>query len=237
MRATRQPVCLALLTALAGTATASTLQLEPVSIRLTPTARAAVMQLRNSGSEPMHVQVRAFRWEQQQGEDRLSATDDLRVSPPIQTIPAGTEQYVRVLLAEALLPQGEESFRLIVDELPRAPAADGQVRMLIRYSVPVMVRPSGLRAPELRFRIVHDGDQTLLEAENRGGQGAQLAEMQFTTADGATIRVNRGLYGYVLAGQMRRWPLSLPPDAIGRATGIDAHVDGKASRYALEVAR
>lgn len=221
-----------------GKAEASTLQLEPISIRLTPTTRSAVMQLRNSGAEPLHVQVRAFRWQQVDGEDRLQVTDTLRVSPPIQVIPPGGEQFVRILLAEDLATQTEQAFRLVVDELPGAPAADGQVKMLIRYSVPVTLRPAGLSPSELHFRLHQEPDGPVLEAQNTGGQGAQLAELQLTAASGETIRINSGLFGYVLAGQVRRWPLSLPAGArFEQATGLSAQIDGKAGNYALEVAR
>lgn len=221
-----------------GKAEAATLQLEPVSIRLTPASRSAVMQLRNRGAEPMNVQVRAFRWHQAGGEDRLEITNQLRVSPPIQVIPPGGEQYVRILLAEELATQSEETYRLIVDELPGAPAADGHVQMLIRYSVPVTLRPAGLAPPALHFRLHQEPDGPVLEAQNTGGKGAQLAELQLTTASGETIQLNSGLLGYVLAGQVRRWPLSLPDGARAeQATSISAQVDGQAGSYALEVAR
>ncbi len=221
-----------------GKAEASTLQLEPVSIRLTPVSRSAVLQLRNTGTEAMNVQVRAFRWHQTGGDDRLENTDELRVSPPIQAIPPGGEQFVRILLAEQLTSQSERTFRLIVDELPSAPAKNGQVKMLIRYSVPVTLRPEGLAPPALRFRLHQEPDGVVLEARNLGGQGAQLAELHVTTASGDTIPLNTGLLGYVLAGQVRRWPLSLPAGTrLEQATGISAQVDGKAGSYALEVAR
>jgi len=221
---------------LLGPAQASTLQLEPVSIRLTQTARSAVMYLRNDGTEALNVQVRAFRWEQAAGEDRLSPTNQLRVSPPIQMIPPGGEQFVRILLAEDMWPQGEESFRLIVDELPGAPAANGRVQLLIRYSVPVIVRSGELAPADLSFRLDRSEGHTILEARNSGGQSAQLSELRLTTRSGNTIRMNSGLFGYVLAGQTRRWQLALADDQRrDQIVGIAANVDGKAGAYALEV--
>lgn len=234
--------CVALLIATSccffGRAEAATLQIEPVSIRLTPASRSAVMQIRNSGAAPLNVQVRAFRWGQADGEDRLQATNVLRVSPPIQEIPPGGEQLVRILLAEGLAAATEQNFRLIVDELPGAPVTTGQVRMLIRYSVPVTLRPEGLAPAVLRFSLHEDLNGPVLEAENSGGEGAQIADLRLTTIDGETIPVNPGLLGYVLAGRTRRWPLSLPAGTqFNQVAGIAAQVDGKAGSYALEVAR
>jgi fimbrial chaperone protein len=225
----------ALICAGIGQAEASSLQLEPVAIHLTPTSRSAVMQLKNSGKTPVQVQVRAFRWDQANGEDQLSPTDQIRISPPIQAIAPGGEQFVRILLDEKLSPQSEASFRLIVDELPSATTADGQVRMLIRYSVPVTVRPAGLTPPELHFRLRQELNAAELVAENTGGQSAQLADLHLTTSDGHTIRVNSGLLGYVLPGQARHWLLTLPPGTgSDRPIGITAKVDGKAGEYPIE---
>ena len=232
-------VCLAaLVCAGIGQAEASSLQLEPVAIRLTPTTRSAVMQLTNSGKTPVQVQVRAFRWDQSGGEDQLSPTDQIKISPPIQAIAPGSEQFVRILLDEKLSPAAEASFRLIVDELPGAAAADGQVRMLIRYSVPVTVRPAGLAPPELHFRLRQEMNTAVLEAENSGGESAQIADLQLTTPDGHSLPVNSGLLGYVLPGQARHWPIALATGT-GSAppTGITAKVDGKASEFPIEGVR
>lgn len=221
----------------AGAGSAATLQLEPVSVKLTPAARTAVVRITNSGAEPVNVQVRAFRWGQQDGEDRLEPTDELRISPPIQAIAPGSEQIVRVLLAEDLLPAGESCYRLIIDELPGKPVADGHVDLLIRYSLPVILRPAGLAPPALAFRLVQQPDRTVFEARNSGGQNAQLSNLKLITAGGETVPVNNGLLGYVLAGRERRWPIALPQGAAGQAVGIQAQVDGNVARYPLELVR
>jgi fimbrial chaperone protein len=236
-RKTRRLHWLGVIAALAvqNTAQASTLQVDPVSVRLTPAARSAVMRLHNDGAEPINVQVRAFRWDQHDGEDRLTVTDELRVSPPIQAIPPGGEQIVRVLLAEGLVPQGEVSFRLIVDELPGAPATNGRVRMLIRYSVPVTVRPDNLAPANLQFRLERGDGPPVLEAHNSGGQSAQLSALKLTASSGPAIEVSSGLLGYVLPGQMRRWQLT-QADVTGleRVDGIAANIDGKPGAFTLE---
>ena len=221
----------------AGAAGAATLQLEPVSVKLTPASRTAVVRITNSGAEPVNVQVRAFRWSQQDGEDRLEPTDELRISPPIQSIAPGNEQFVRVLLAEELAPAGESSYRLIIDELPGKPVADGHVDLLIRYSLPVILRPEGLAPSALAFRLVQEPDRTVFEARNTGGQNAQLANLQLVTAGGETIPVNTGLLGYVLAGRERHWPLAMPEGVAGQAIGIQAQVDGNVARFPIEVVR
>lgn len=217
-------------------ARAADLRFEPATILLTPTARVADVRLRNDGPVSMQVQVRAFRWEQTDGEDRLSATDSLGASPRIQELAPGQEQIVRVLLAEDMTAEQEETFRLIVDELPGAAAADRRVQTLIRYSIPVVVQPGALPPADLRFRIGTSEGQTVLEAHNGGGQNARLSELRLQTSSGAAIDANSGLDGYVLAGRMRRWPIALPDGMrTGSITAISADVNGEARSYAPEV--
>lgn len=221
-----------------GDARATALQVEPVSVRLTPTTRSAVLRLSNQGAMPLNVQVRAFRWQQVDGEDQLSATDALLVSPPIQQLDANGVQIVRVLLAETLSSEEELSFRLIVDELPGEPRADGQVQMLIRYSIPVTFRPAGLGPAKLSFQLDLTQEHATIEASNSGEQSAQLSAMRLTSLSGDVIELNAGLFGYVLAGQTRRWPIRLSDNAsIDQITGVAANVDGQARAFELQVSR
>ncbi|MEQ8205483.1 MAG: fimbria/pilus periplasmic chaperone [Woeseia sp.] len=221
-----------------GDARASALQLEPVSVRLTPTTRSAVLRLRNQSDVPMNVQVRAFRWQQVDGEDQLSATDALLVSPPIQQLDANGVQIVRVLLAETLTSEEELSFRLIVDELPGEPRADGQVQMLIRYSLPVTFRPGDLGPAKLSFQLDLTQEHPTIEASNSGAKSTQLSAMRLTSASGDVIELSAGLFGYVLAGQTRRWPIRLADKAsIDQITGVAANVDGQARAFELQTSR
>lgn len=232
--------CTVLLVALAALwqddAQASALQLEPVSVRLTPTKRSAVLRLSNQEAMPMDVQVRAFRWRQVDGEDQLSATDALLVSPPIQRLDANSVQVVRVLLDETLSSEEELSFRLIVDELPGEPRADGQLQMLIRYSIPVTFRPAGLAPAKLGFRLNRTQDHVTIEASNSGARSAKLSAVRLTSASSDVLELSAGLFGYVLAGQTRRWPIRLADNvSIDQITGVAADVDGKARAFELQV--
>nr|WP_232316363.1 fimbria/pilus periplasmic chaperone [Candidatus Burkholderia verschuerenii] len=103
----------------------------------------------------MTAQVRVFGWSQTLDEDHLDDAKGIVASPPMITIPAGGDQTVRILRTGRDAPQGEETYRLLVDEIPQAEAARSTgVRMQLRYSVPVFAgTPAGPAVPKIDFSL------------------------------------------------------------------------------------
>ncbi|WP_369406826.1 molecular chaperone, partial [Enterococcus sp. HPCN18] len=72
------------------------MQVAPTSLQLEARQRAGELWLTNSGTSPVKLQVRVFRWVQQDGQEQLLPTDGLVVTPPMQELAAGQQQLVRV---------------------------------------------------------------------------------------------------------------------------------------------
>ncbi|RQS57485.1 MULTISPECIES: molecular chaperone [unclassified Burkholderia] len=198
-------------------ASAATLQIMPVTIELPPSAAAASMTLSNPGGQPIYGQVRAYRWTQENGDDVMTPTDALAASPPLLQIGANAEQLIRLVRTGRGAPAAEESYRVLIDELPSpgTPVENG-ITIRLRYSVPVFVEPEGARAaPRLDWRVERDGSGTRLAVANRGEHRAQIAAVRLVDARGTVHDVTRGLLGYALAGSTRRWPLKLDAGAAG----------------------
>ncbi|MBN3820438.1 fimbria/pilus periplasmic chaperone, partial [Paraburkholderia sp. Se-20369] len=125
----------ALCAASAATAPAATLQIAPVTLELPPSVMAAGVTLSNSGVQPIYGQVRAFRWTQENGDDVLTPTDSLAASPPLLQIGANADQLIRLVRTLRATPAAEESYRVLIDELPApgTPAQNG-ITIRVRYS-------------------------------------------------------------------------------------------------------
>ena len=176
-----------------------------------PGIRATGVTLRNPGEAPLYGQVRVFRWEQIDGEDRLSATDELIANPPLIDIPAKGQQLVRLIRRSMQPVHREESYRLLIDEvlMPETPPTPG-VTLRLRYSVPVFVIPSeGERRPRIVWRLALINKQWYLYATNDGDRRAQVSMVSIESA-GAQYPISKGLLGYALPGQTRRWKIALP---------------------------
>ena len=68
-------------------ASASGLQVSPVSLTLPATQNAEGLWLSNTGDAVVNAQVRAYRWTQEGGEDKLTPSRGLVISPCCNCLP------------------------------------------------------------------------------------------------------------------------------------------------------
>ncbi|KAF1055651.1 MAG: hypothetical protein GAK43_00446 [Stenotrophomonas maltophilia] len=235
-RATGVALLLALTLALAaGPAPAATsLQVAPTSVELQARQRAGELWLTNSGTSPLTLQVRIFRWVQQDGQEQLLPTDEVVASPPMQTLAAGQQQLVRVMRASAEPPAEQRYYRMIVDQVPDLATRTDSMQFVLRYSIPVFVQPVGgdRLKPDLQARLLHlDDGRHGVEISNTGKAYAQVADLALGSRERPRI-VHPGLLGYVLPGQVMRWPLERT--AVDRDNDqITAKINGESEQTPL----
>ncbi|OAJ52019.1 pilus assembly protein PapD [Paraburkholderia ginsengiterrae] len=198
-------------------AQAATLQISPVMIQLPAQANATGITLKNPGDKPLFGQVRVFRWDQANGEDTLTPTQDLVASPPLLQIGAHADQLVRLVRTSPGPATTEQGYRVLIDELPEPDAAPTSgVTIRLRYSVPVFVEPAtDVGQPRLSWHLARGAQSWMLRVDNAGGKRAQIAAVQLIDVTGNAYPINKGLLGYALAGRERHWPVTLPEN-VGR---------------------
>ncbi|MCP3715488.1 molecular chaperone [Paraburkholderia sp. CNPSo 3281] len=217
---------------------AATLQISPVMVDLQADENATGITLRNPGDSPLYGQVRVFRWDQVNGEDALTPTQDLIASPPLIQIAAQTDQLVRLVRATPAPVAAEQCFRVLIDELPQPGAAPTNgVTIRLRYSVPVFVEPAGAAGqPRLAWHLVRTSQRWAMRIGNTGTRRAQIAAVQLVNGAGKVYVINKGLLGYALAGRVGQWPVPLPADAdLGGTLKVRATVNSLPVEAAVTV--
>jgi fimbrial chaperone protein len=187
---------------------AASLRVAPLSLERTSPAVAGTFTLTNTGREPVRVQLRIFRWTQTRGVDTLTPTPDVVASPPAARLAPGAAQTIRVVRVARTPVRGEESYRLVVDELPVAGLKRRKtVKLLLRYSIPVFFAEADAEAPQVAWRVRYAGGRFEIAATNTGQARAKLSQVSLRDAGGATYTIADGLLGYVLAGATMKWSL------------------------------
>lgn len=190
---------------------ASTLEISPVLIDvMTETAAATTIRLRNRSVEPVRVQLRMHRWQQTDGEDVLKPAGDgiVAVSPPFVTLNSGVENIVRIARLAKGAVTGEETYRLLIDELPPPALPDGQVRLAMRHSIPIFFRSANAKASRLSWRLSRTDGVTSLVASNEGERRVRITQLSIRGGTtGVETLIAPGLAGYVLGGSSKRWVL------------------------------
>jgi len=219
---------------------AAGLQVAPALVEFQ--GNSGTVWLTNANTRALRAQVRVYRWVQEDNEDRLIETNDLIASPPFIEVPTDKRQVVRLVRYGALQTQGrdapcEQSFRVIVDELPDFTEQETRQGMnyVLRYSVPVFVQNPNCNAPipRLTWQLVSEGQQMFIEVANSGDARAQLANVRLTGPDGKETVLAPGLMGYVLPGATRRFAVPLAPTAAPREGKIEVQLNGAPVRQPI----
>lgn len=211
-----------------GMAAAATLQISPVMIELQANDNASGITLHNPGDTPVYGQVRVYHWDQVNGEDTLTPTQDLIASPPLMKIAERDGQLIRLVRESNTPVTTEQSFRILIDELPPPGVApQNGVLIRLRYSVPVFIEPTAAAgSPQLSWHLRHTHEGWTLNVDNAGTRRAQIAAVQLVSAAGKAYVVNPGLLGYALAGHTGQWPVTLPADVeLGGSVKVRAMVN------------
>jgi len=240
----RIPTCLIALTSLALASTgamASGLQVSPVSLTLQASRNADGLWLSNTGDGIVHAQVRVYHWTQQGGEEQLTPSQALVISPPMLQLGIGDKQLVRVIRVGA--PPGgtgavEDAYRVSVDELPVDTQGKKGLQFVLHYSVPVFVEPVGTKsvASSLQWTIQRDGNHAVLQVSNSGNGHAQLADVTYVDGAGHRSEISGGLLGYVLPGATMHWTLKLPVKDFASGGTFEAQINGAKTTQNLSLA-
>lgn len=132
-------------------AIAGTLQVEPVLVDITAPGAASTVTLRNEGAEPINAQIRVFKWSIVNGKEQLTPTNDVVASPPSITLTPKGQYVTRIVRVSKQPVVGEESYRLLVDQLPDlSQQKNGSVNLMVRYSIPVFIGAPNKKTRRLR---------------------------------------------------------------------------------------
>ncbi len=217
------PFCAAILApVLASTAAqAGSLQVSPINLEVPAAAATTTENLSNMGKTPINAQLRIFKWVQKDGIDKLEPTTDVVASPPALKIPPGGKATVRVVRLSKAPITGEETYRLLIDDIPPPPTAGtDSVTFAVRHNIPVFYQAGGIKT-KLVWSVKSDNGQLELSAKNDGLLHSRLAQLAVTIG-GVTTNFNNGLAGYVLGGGTNIWKMKLKALKAGTSVKITA---------------
>ncbi len=187
---------------------ATSLRIKPVLIEAAAEQKATQIEVHNLDSEAVDLQFRVFRWSQGGGAEHLAATRDVVVSPPLATLSPGARQTVRIIRRTGAPLAGEESYRILVDEIPNLRRGQGkQVNFALRHSLPVFFGSGRGDPDQVSWSIRKDADGLWIAANNRSDRRVRISDVEIIDAAGRRLAVRAGLVGYVLAGAAADWRL------------------------------
>jgi fimbrial chaperone protein len=213
MNKLRQFICASIVSLYSLSSLAASLQVAPISVAFSPQEKAKEIWLTNTSERPIRAQTRVLIWSQVAGQDQVNPTRDLVASPSITEIKAGEQQLIRIIRIAPQNTAVEQTYRLLIDELPSSAQADAQtgLQLLLQYSIPVFIQPSDSIAMRNGLTLLNQvnfqyQNQQLI-VKNNAKSHIRISELIYINPNGERIPLINGLVGYALAGQSMRWDI------------------------------
>ena len=182
------------------------LSVDPISLEMGAPAAAGTLTLKNNDNAEAAVQTRVFRWTQVDGKERLEPTSDVVASPPAVKLAPAADYIVRVVRVSKQPVIGEESYRIVIDQLPDLRRRNSRaVNLLIRQSIPIFFQNEQFSAPKVAWSLGYEGPDLVVTATNAGDQRLRIASLTLRDSRGMTIGFGNGLQGYVLGRSSMKW--------------------------------
>jgi fimbrial chaperone protein len=129
-------------------------------------------------------------------------------SPPAVELQPAQDYVARVVRVTKKPVEGEEAYRLFIDELPEAPQGQRTVTLVVRHAIPLFFDAPGTSAPEAAWRVTQNAHAVSLSAVNGGDRRLRLASVRIGDAAGKSISFGPGLVGYALGHSTMSWTAS-----------------------------
>lgn len=190
---------------------AGSFSVSPVRIYMQARERATAITVVNEGDTELVMQAELFQWKQKpDGTDELTPTDDLVLAPPILKLAPRARQVVRLANLRPVLPGEQQTYRLIMREVPEArPSQPGvQVQIALAFSLPVFITPSNARQRLACSAKLANSGSVMATCENTGQAYAQPVNFALSNVAGEVLITKDISGGYILPQIKRTFELS-----------------------------
>lgn len=221
-------------------ATAGQFSVTPVHIYMTPKDKAVAVTITNEGNEELVMQSDLYLWKQKaDGQDDLTLTEDLFLSPPIIKLAPKVRQVVRLARVSRAANTEQLTYRLIVREIPEArPAKTGlELQIALAFSLPIFVTPPSAQGKLVCGAERMSPDAVKATCTNAGNAHLRPTAIQINTPNGEKM-ASDDVGAYILQGVTRGFELKrkegkIPP---GLAKLQVSFADGTSQSFDVTIA-
>lgn len=204
----------------------NSMNVSPTMLNLEP-GEAGLLTVSNNGPQPINVQIEGFAWTQTEQGQQISDTRRIVVSPPMTTVNASDSQLIRIIALPGEKPLPEETYRVIVSQLPtEEDKRTNQVQLLLQFSVPVFVSTLPPQDPAVQWNITRSSTSARLSIRNSGVRYIRLSRLKLTRENGTPVPFQSDRITYLSPGMTQS--VDLPPDAV--MAGAKLRIEGMDTR-------
>ena len=159
---------------------AFSLSVSPTNISVYAPEKVARLTLSSEKLNSIDLQVQIFKWTQKDGQEILTPTRDVISTPPIVKVPAKGSQIIRLVRVATTPINGEESYRIITNELPQPTIflqkKGAQAQMTMSFSIPAYFMSKDSN-PKMEFAAERLGNSLSIKGTNSGNRHFKVKDL------------------------------------------------------------
>jgi fimbrial chaperone protein len=197
------------------TAAASNFNITPINIFLDPQTKIEKLTVTNNGEDDLTVQLKAFRWTQdEKGQELYEDTKDIILSPKIATLKKDEEKIIRVG-THLKSDLSEKTYRIFVEEIPNADREELKgttIQMYLKIGVPLFLSPIKKDQKGAIETITLQKGKAAIKIKNKGNQHLIVNNIQVRGLNPQGQEIfSQDLSGwYILSGVSKIFETTLP---------------------------
>jgi fimbrial chaperone protein len=187
--------------------------------------RTATIEVSSEDEQKLNFQVKLFEWSQTaEGRDEYRESQDLIWFPQIFAVNPNEKRIIRVgLKGQAPPPAVEKTYRLFIEEIPQpsAAASGAEVKVVIRFGVPLFVAPAVPRRSLAIDSVQAAPGKAIVRVRNDGTRSVKVEGVRLQR-ESSLVAEAQGWY--VLAGVTRGFEIPVDPGKCPTSGSLEAVV-------------
>lgn len=211
----------------ASLAHTGSIQLTPVRVNLSQAAKVQIVTVHNTGAEETVMQVTLNKWALDGDDYTFVRSQELVITPSTFSLQPGMQQIVRIGLRGNAPENIEDSYRLVIEEVPPpAVAGESGTRMIVRHDLPVFIAPIDEVVASLDMEILCLAEGAQLNVTNIGNVHVQLRNVSLRDSAIGDSVGSWDEFEYMLPAARKSWALgSLERATSSQALGVTMLTD------------
>lgn len=202
-------------------------KVSPIRLVFDKKGKSGIITVLNEGDEKLQLQMTPLEWIQDaEGKDQYVETKDIIFFPRIMILQKGEEKIIRVG-TKSLPREREKTYRFFIEEIPEPKPLEGtELRVAIKFGVPVMAKPSKEEPKGEINKLELSGSKLNVIIKNNGNVHfiINAIKAKGLNKSGEEIFSKEVAGWYLLHGISRSFIIEIPPDVCKNAAKIDLDV-------------
>lgn len=188
---------------------ASTIEVSPTKIFISSNKKFTAINVKNLSQEKVFIQAELLNWSQKQNDNIYTPSNELIVNPLIFAVDANSEQIIRIGLKKNYSNiKEEQSFRLLLSELPDQFKIASGLKMLLRLNLPIFIEPSEKTNQELVWsKKIVNSDTVNLTISNPNNTHRMINKIELKDKLNKSLYDKQNAFIYLLPHQEYTWTI------------------------------